>query len=45
MKIIIEITNQEIIESYKDVCEEIIADDFYDNPKAWIFNAEIKIEK
>lgn len=40
MKIIIDITDPTVLEDYKDVHPDIIADDFINNPRCWLENIE-----
>ena len=40
MKIIIEIKNPTVLEDYRDVHPDIIADDFINNPQCWLKDIE-----
>lgn len=44
IKIIITITDEDIVRDYKDIHPDLIADDFRNNTNAWIKDASIEAE-
>ena len=45
LTITIAITDPEALAEYEDVAEEIIADDFLNQPFSWFDGADIEVEK
>lgn len=45
IRITLEVTDPELLEDYKDIHPELIADDFRNNPQAWLDKGKLTIRR